>query len=97
MHHFNAIMQSRQVQTLSTSDTSGTIRDYTNVTDVLAAQEVALFLRNMGQFDVPPPLQRESVCEVGKKKGMSGKVWIRALLHAFFLIHPSMCRQVNSF
>lgn len=74
MRHFNAIMQSRQVQTLSTSDTSGTIRDYTNVTDVLAAQEVALFLRNMGQFDVPPPLQRESACEVGgKKKECRGK------------------------
>lgn len=73
MRHFNAIMQSRQVQTLSTSDTSGTIRDYTNVTDVLAAQEVALFLRNMGQFDVPPPLQRESACQVAEKKRNVGE------------------------
>lgn len=56
MCHFNAIMQTRQVQTLSTSDTSGAIRGYTNVTDVPATQEVALFLRNVGQFDVPPPL-----------------------------------------
>lgn len=75
MRHFNAIMQSRQVQTLSTSDTSGTIRDYTNVTDVLAAQKVALFLRNMGQFDVPPPLQRESACQVrGKKRNVGESV-----------------------
>lgn len=44
MRHFNTIMQSRQVQTLSTSDTSGAIRGYTKVTDVLAVQEVVLFL-----------------------------------------------------
>lgn len=77
MRHFNAIMESRQVQTLSTSDTSDAIRDYTNVTDVLAAQDMALFLQNVGQFDVPPPLQRESVRQVcvWTGGGMSGKVW----------------------
>lgn len=80
MHHFKAIMQSRQVQNLSTPDTSGAIRGYTNVTDVLATQGAALFLQNVGQFDAPPPLQRESTCQVGvgkekKKRGMSGKVW----------------------
>lgn len=90
MRHFNAIIQSRQVQALSTSDTSGTIRDYTNVTDVHTAQELALFLQNMGQFDVPPPLKQESACQVGEKKECRGKCGIRALLHAFFLIHPSV-------
>lgn len=57
-------MQSRQVQTLSTSDTSGAIRGYTNVTDVPAAQKVVFFLQNVGQFDVPPPLLWKSACQV---------------------------------
>lgn len=74
MRHFNAIMQSCQVQTLSTSDTSGAIRGYTKVTDVPTVQDVVLFLQNVGQFDVPPPLQRESACQVGGG-GVSGKVW----------------------
>lgn len=96
MRHFNAIMQSCQLQTLSTSDTSGAIRGYTNLTDVAAAQELALFLRNVGQFDVPPPLQWGERVSSGEKKECLGKCGIRALLHAFFLIHPSVCRRGNS-
>lgn len=72
MHHFNAIMQSRHVQDLSTSDTYGAIRGGTNVTDVVAAQEVSLLLQNTGQFDAPPPQQQERMCQVGEKTESAG-------------------------
>lgn len=81
MHHFNAIMQSHQVQNLSTSDTSCAIRGYTNVTDVLAVREVGSFSKMWANL-MHLHLCRERacvkcVCVGGGGEGgvMSGKVW----------------------
>lgn len=93
MHHFNAIMQSRHVGDLSTSDTYGAIRGDTNVTDVLAAQQVAILIGPHPKiWCTSTSAARVHVTSGGETES----VGLEFFRHAFFLIYPSVCRRGNS-
>lgn len=75
MHHFNAIMQSRQVQTLSTSDTSSAIRGYTNMTDVPPLRKWRSFSEMWDSLMYLHLCDGTGVCQVVVGGSGSGKVW----------------------